>query len=314
MIKKIAVLGAGTMGHTIANTFAMAGYPVNLYESFEKVRETVKDKIRGELEFLVQEEYLKAEDVQATLDRITLFADLKEAVEDVDYVIEATPEILELKQNLFKQLDEYCPARTIFASNTSSLKLGDMGALVSEERKAKLMISHWYNPGHLIPIAELSFFGNMSEEDFDEVYDLYIKAGKQPIKILKDITGMVANRLLHAQAREAFYLMEIGAASADDIDKALKFGPCFRNATTGMLEVADMGGLDVWCAAEDNFFPELSHQEKASDALRGHVAKGELGIKTGKGFFEYPEEKRAQAQEAFQKRLVVQLKASKNYM
>ena len=82
MIKKIAVLGAGTMGHTIANTFAMAGYPVNLYESFEKVRETVKDKIRGELEFLVQEEYLKAEDVQATLDRITLFADLKEAVED----------------------------------------------------------------------------------------------------------------------------------------------------------------------------------------------------------------------------------------
>ena len=314
MINKIAVLGAGTMGHTIANTFAMAGYPVNLYETVDKVRENVKDRIKGELEFLVREDYLRKEEVQPALGRISLFADLKAAVEDADYVIEAVPEILELKQKLFQELDGICPPHTIFASNTSSLKLGDMGALVSEERKAKMMISHWYNPGHLIPIAELSFFGNMSEEDFNDVYELYIKAGKQPIKILKDITGMVANRLLHAQAREAFYLMEIGAASAEDIDKALKFGPCFRNATTGMLEVADMGGLDVWCAAEDNFFPELSHQEKASDAMRAHVEKGELGIKTGKGFFEYPEEKRAQAQEDFQRRLVVQLKASKNYI
>ena len=119
MIKKIAVLGAGTMGHTIANTFAMAGYPVNLYESFEKVRETVKDKIRGELEFLVQEEYLKAEDVQATLDRITLFADLKEAVEDVDYVIEATPEILERSK----------AGRTIMLSQTTrrTARLGVRG-------------------------------------------------------------------------------------------------------------------------------------------------------------------------------------------
>lgn len=314
MIHRISVLGAGTLGHTIANTFAMAGYHVKLYEPYARVRETVKDKMQEELEFLVREDYLKSEDVHKTLDRITLFADLKPAVEEAEYVIEAVPENLELKQKLFKQLDELCPPYTILASNTSSLKLGDMGALVSEARKAKMMISHWYNPGHLIPIAELSFFGNMSEEDFDEVYDLYIRAGKQPIKILKDITGMVANRLLHAQAREAFYLMEIGAASADDIDKALKFGPCFRNATTGMLEVADMGGLDIWCTAEDVLFAALCNADRASDALREHVEKGEFGIKTGKGFYEYSEERRLQAQEAFQKRLVAQLKASKNYI
>ncbi len=313
MIKTIAVLGAGTMGHTIANTFAMHGYPVNLYESFDRVRETVLDKIRGELEFMAAQDYIPEEKVEESISRITLFADLQEAVKDVDYVIEATPENLELKQNILEQLDEFCPAHTIFGSNTSSLKLGDMIAKLPDARKAKTMICHWYNPGHLIPIAELSFFGNMSEDDFNQVYELYEACGKAPIKVLKDIPGMIANRLLHAQAREVFYLNSIGAASPEDIDKALMFGPCFRNATTGMLEVADMGGLDVWTAAEDNFFPALDNSTKANDAMRALVEEGNLGVKTGKGFYDYPEETRGEIVNEFNKRLIVQLKASKNY-
>lgn len=314
MITKVAVLGAGTMGHAIANNLASHGIRVNLFESFDNVRTTVLDRIKGELEILVAEGYFPPENIQDTLDNIELFAELEPAVKDVQFVIEATPEILDLKQSLFEQLDRFCPPETILASNTSSLKLFDMAAKVSEARRAKVMIAHCYNPAHLIPIIELSFFGNMSQEDFDEVQALFLSCEKAPVKVLKDVTGMVANRLLHAQAREAFYLIDQGIAEAEDVDRALMFGPCFRNATTGMLECADMGGLDVWYAAEGNFFPDLADSKVPSETMRRLVEAGHYGIKTGKGFYDYPEEERAKAAEDFNRRLIVQLKASRNYM
>jgi 3-hydroxybutyryl-CoA dehydrogenase len=314
MIKNISVIGAGTMGHAIANVFAMTGYEVSLFDAYDSVRNGVLDKIKSELELMVQEEYIPENKIEETLANITLYSDLAEAVKDADYVIEATPENLELKQNLFKELDALCKPSAIFASNTSSLPLSDMTKYLTDSRKAKTMVCHWYNPGHLIPIAELSYFGNMSEEDFNEVYEMYVKSGKQPVKVLKDIPGLIANRMLHALAREVFTLIEKGVASADDIDKALKFGPGFRSATTGMLEVADMGGLDIWCIVEDNLFKELDNSDKACDLLRSKVENGQLGLKTGKGFFEYPEEVKQNVQNDFIKRLITQLKASKNYI
>lgn len=314
MIKKVAVLGAGTMGHSIANNLASHGVPVNLYESFDNVRETVKDKIKTEIEIMVNEGYFTVDKIQETLDNITLYSELAPAVEGVDFVIEALPEVLELKQDMFKQLDEICKPNVILATNTSSLKLWDIMAKVSEERKNKVMVAHCYNPAHLIPIIELSYFGNMTEEDFAEVKELFERCEKAPVKVLKDVTGMVANRLLHAQAREAFYLIDQGIAEAEDVDKALMFGPCFRNATTGMLECADMGGLDVWYAAEGNFFPDLADTKVPSETMGKLVQEGNLGIKTGKGFFDYPEEKRNKAMEDFNKRLITQLKAARNYV
>lgn len=313
MIKNITVVGAGTMGHGIAHVFSRHGYKVSVYEPFAPVREQAMEKIAGELQFMVDEDYITAGDKETGLKNITLYDNLEDAAKDADYVIEACPEKLELKQELFAQLDQICPVHTVFATNTSSLKLTDMIRHLPKERQKRCMVSHWYNPAYLLPIAELSKFGNMEEDVFQEVYDLYVACEKQPVCVLKDITGMVANRLLHAQAREAFHLVEIGAATAEDVDKALKYGPCFRNATTGMLEVADMGGLDVWLAGEDNMLPALDNSDHACDAMRKLVKEGHLGIKTGKGFFEYPEEVRANAQTEFYKRLIIQLKASKNY-
>lgn len=313
MIKTITVLGAGTMGHGIAHTFSRHGYQVNLYEPFDSVRESAPQKIREELQFMVDEGCITAADRDTGIRNITMFATLEDAARDADYVIEACPEKMELKRQLFAQLDAVCKPTAIFATNTSSLKLSEMIRDLPPERQARCMVSHWYNPAYLIPIAELSKFGNMAEEVFQEVYDLYVACEKQPVRVLKDIPGMVANRILHAQARECFYLAESGAASPEDIDKALKYGPCFRNATTGMLEVADMGGLDVWLAAEDNMFPALCNSDTACDTMRKLVSQGNLGLKSGKGFFTYPEDTADSAQNAFYKRLVVQLKASLQY-
>lgn len=313
MIQKIAVIGAGTMGHGIAHTFSRHGYKVNLYDSFPASLEAAPEKMREELMFMADENYITVDEVEKALENITLFDDLKEAVKDVDYVIEAIPERMELKKQLFKQLDELCPEHTVFATNTSSLKLSEMIEDLPPERQKRCMVSHWYNPAYLIPIAELSKFGNMDDEVFDEVYELYVNSGKKPVKVLKDITGMIANRLLHALAREAFHLVEVGAGDPEDIDNALKFGPCFRNATTGMMEVADLGGLDVWLAGEDNILPALDNSDKACDMLRDQVKANHLGLKNGEGFFKYPKEKAEEVQTDFYKRLVVQLKASANY-
>lgn len=313
MIKNISVIGAGTMGHGIAHVFARAGYKVSLYDAFEACLTDAPQKMREELQFMVDEEYIPQSDVEKALNNISLFNDLEEAVKYADYVIEAIPERMELKKELLANLDKMCPKHTVFASNTSSLKLSEMIADLPEERQALCMISHWYNPAYLLPIAELSKFGNMDEAVFQQVYDLYVNSGKKPVCVLKDITGMIANRLLHAQAREAFHLVEIGAGNPEDIDNALKYGPCFRNATTGMLEVADMGGLDIWLAAHDNIFPALDNSERGCQAIRDLVEGGDLGLKSGKGFFEYSEEEKKRTQNAFYKRLITQLKASANY-
>lgn len=313
MIQKIAVIGAGTMGHGIALVFARHGYPVSLYESFDQVRNAVLGQIRKELEFMVDEGAMEADEVEKTLANITLYGELEPAVQDADFVIEAIPERLELKKELFAQLDRLCPAHTVFASNTSSLPLKEMVEDLPDARKARAMVCHWYNPPHLIPIAELSCFGNMDEAVFQDVYDLHVSAGKRPVRVLKDIPGLIANRMLHAMAREVFHLLEIGAASAEDIDAALKFGPGFRAATTGILEAADMGGLDVWCACEDNLFRELDRSERACGALRDNVQQGKLGLKSGEGFFDYPEEERETVKNEFNKRLLTQLKASQAY-
>lgn len=313
MIQNISIIGAGTMGHGIAHVFARHGYHVDLYEPFEQVRLAAPQKMREELQFMADEAYIPQSDVEKALSNITIHDDLEKAVCNADYVIEACPEKMELKQELFAKLDQMCPAHTIFATNTSSLNLSEMIKDLPPQRQARCMVSHWYNPAYLLPIAELSCFDGMDKEAFDEVYELYVRSEKQPVRVLKDIPGMIANRLLHAQAREAFYLMEIGAASPEDIDKALKYGPCFRNATTGMLETADMGGLDIWCATEDNMFPTLNNSDKACDAMRALVEDGNFGIKTGKGFFTYPEEVRDETQKAFYKRLITQLKASQTY-
>ena len=313
MIKNIAVLGGGTMGHGVAETFAMHGFTVNLYSRSEKTRIKAKESIKLELEFAAENGLIDASQIDEIINNIYFTGDLREAVENADYVIECTSEVLELKQNLFKEVDEYCKKETIFATNTSSLALNEIIKVLPEERQKKCMVNHWYNPAHLMPIAELSYFGNTDEETYKEVEELYIKAGKRTVKVLKDVPGLVANRIQQAVAREVFSLIEMKVAEPNDIDKALKFGPAFRYATTGQLEVADMGGLDIWCTVGDNLLSVMDNRKEANPILREKVAEGKLGLKSGEGFFNYPPEKATEMKNEFNKRLIIQLKTSKNY-
>jgi 3-hydroxybutyryl-CoA dehydrogenase len=314
MIENIAVLGAGTMGHGIAASFAMYGYDVNLYEPDEKRRQIVKDEIKKELEMLEEEELIKSENVQKALERIRLFSDLENAVKDRDYVIEAAPEDLELKQEIFKQLDMLCSKNTILASNTSSFKLDEITNKVCEERKKRVMISHWYNPAHIMPLVELSFFGNMPEDIYKEVEQLYKSIDKQIVKVLKDIPGLVANRIQQGVAREVFSLIEMGVAAPEDIDKALKFGPAFRYATTGQLEIADFGGLDIWCIVGDNLLKVMDNSTCANPLLKQKVKEGKLGLKSGEGFYKYSISEIDKIKKKYMKKLIHQLKASKFYI
>ncbi|MBQ3438335.1 MAG: 3-hydroxyacyl-CoA dehydrogenase family protein [Fusobacterium sp.] len=313
MIKKIAVLGAGTMGHGIAEIFAMYKYDVNLYDPFEQTLKNVKKIIGEELEFLAKNNYIEENEVKETLSRITLFSNFEEAVKDVDFAIEATLEKIELKQELFESLDKICKKDTILASNTSSLQLSDMISKVSEERKKYCMLNHWYNPAHLMPLVELSYFGNMPDEIFVEVEKLYKNINKVTIKILKEIPGLVANRIQQGVAREVFSLIENNIASSEDIDKALMFGPAFRYATTGQLEVADLGGIDIWCIVGDNLLKEMDNSQNANNLLREKIKENKLGIKTGEGFFKYNEEDKLKVKNDFFKRLLTQLKVSEEY-
>lgn len=312
MIKNIAVLGAGTMGASVAENFAIYGYKVNLFDINQNQLDLARDEIKKDLELLKQEDLLENKSISEILNNIQYFTDMESTVKECDFITESIPENLELKQNTFKSLDDICPPKTIFASNTSTLRLSDMMSLVSESRKKRMMITHYYNPAHIMPIVELSYFENLSEDVYKEVEQLFKSINKQPVKVKKEVAGLVANRIQMAIAREVFSIIEKGIADPADIEKALKFGPAFRYATTGQLEVTDMGGLDIWKISSDNLFPDISNSTETNAVLKEKVQNGKLGVKTGEGFFKYDAE--VIEREKFKKRLIHQLKASEFYM
>lgn len=314
MIKKIAVVGAGTMGHGIAEAFAMHGYNVNLFDASIDILVKVKDTIKSELKILEEEEIINYKKIEEILDRITLFENLKDAVKDRDYIIEAVPEKIELKQELFNKLDGWCPNHTIITSNTSSLKLSEIIKGISNERKPKCMVTHWYNPAYIMPIAELSFFGQTSKETYQLVESIYQSIGKQTVKVLKDIPGLVANRIQQGVAREVFSLIEMGVASPEDIDKALKFGPAFRYVLSGQLEIADFGGLDIWCTVGNNLLSVMDNSTCANKLLKEKVQEGCLGVKAAKGFYNYENVDLEEIKKKYTKKLITQLKTSEKYI
>ncbi|MCY8937318.1 3-hydroxyacyl-CoA dehydrogenase family protein [Peribacillus frigoritolerans] len=287
MIKKIAIIGSGVMGSGIAQSFAVSGYFVTINDIKEELLYHAQNRISENLSLLMEEGALTDREKQGALANITYSVDLEGAVRDADFIIEAIPEVIELKLNLYQQLEDIIKPDAIVASNTSTFPISQLMEKASFAER--MVITHFFNPGHLVPLVEIVQHDETKPEIVKTTMDLMRKIGKSPILLKKEIAGFIANRLQTALMREAFYLLKEGVADAEDIDTAITAGPGFRWAFTGPIEIADFGGLDTWQRVFDNVSPVLDQSKEAPDLIRDLVAEGKLGTKSGEGIFTYEE-------------------------
>lgn len=287
MIKKIAIIGSGVMGSGIAQSFAVSGYYVTINDIKEELLYHAQNRISENLSLLMEEGALTDREKQGALANITYSVDLEGAVRDADFIIEAIPEVIELKLNLYQQLEEIIKPDAIVASNTSTFPISQL--MEKASFADRMVITHFFNPGHLVPLVEIVQHDETRPEIVKTTMDLMRKIGKSPILLKKEIAGFIANRLQTALMREAFYLLKEGVADAGDIDTAITAGPGFRWAFTGPIEIADFGGLDTWQRVFDNVSPVLDQSKEAPDLIRDLVAEGKLGTKSGEGIFTYEE-------------------------
>ena len=280
--KKICVLGSGTMGHGIAQVCAQAGYQVNLWDIKDELVESGISRIRKFLSSSVERRKMTQDEADPTLSRIKGTTDLEEAAEDVDLVIEAVVEDIDIKKDLFRKLDQICPDHTIFASNTSSLSVTEM-AMVTK-RPDRFTGMHWFNPPQLMRGIEVVRTERTSPETLEAMVSLCKELGKEP-GICKDSTGFIVNRLLQIWYNESLNMFDEGIAEPQDIDTALKEAYNFR---MGPFELRDMVGLDVALAVgEAHYQGFMREQFKPPRCLVMKVKAGDLGRKTGRGFYEY---------------------------
>lgn len=284
-IKKIAVIGAGLMGHGIGMTYALAGYSVVLNDFSGSILDNAVDHIRHNLETFYENGLIEKEDISRALSLVSTTTDLEKAARDADFVTEAIVEDVEAKKKLFHSLDRLCPPHAILASNTSSLLISEFGA--GTRREDKQVITHWFNPPHIVPVVEIVRSSKTSDQTVETAYALLKKARKFPVKVLKEIPGFLVNRVQSAAIREVWSLWEQGVASVEDIDLAIKGSFGFRLASLGPLQICDLGGLDLWYRVGQNLMKVINSSTEPSPAVKEKVERGDLGLKTGKGFYSY---------------------------
>jgi len=285
-IQQVAVIGAGIMGHGFAQVFAQKGFPVFLYDIDKEILKKASLRISANLDTFIQHGIIRQKEKKAALEKIATTTDLKVAVGRADFVLEAIPEIMDLKKEVFTKLDQLAPPHTILASNTSGLSITEIGAVT--HRPEKTIITHGGNPPHIIPVIEIVRGEKTSDETAELTYRLMRKLGKQPVRLLKEVPGFLFNRLQFALYREALHCLEAGVATAEDIDLVVKAGYGFRLPVLGPLETSDFGGLDTFYRICQNLWPELSDVKSPPALLKKLVEGGKLGVKTGEGFYRYP--------------------------
>jgi 3-hydroxybutyryl-CoA dehydrogenase len=281
-MQNISVIGAGIMGHGIAQMAALAGYNVVLRDINHDMLEKGLQNIDRSLNLMIKSEKITETEKEECLQRIQLKTDLYESVKESDLVIEAIPEVLSLKQELFQQLDEICPPETILATNTSQLSVTLIGSNVI--RKEKIIGTHFFNPVPVMKLVEIIKGLETSEETLQTVQTFCHTIGKETVVCKKDTPGFITTRLLLAQRAEAFRLYEEGVATIEDIDKAMRLA--FKHPM-GPFQLADLAGLDTGLKALTSMEENYGERFKSPTYLRQMVALGYLGKKKGKGFYEY---------------------------
>ena len=287
-VKKVGVIGAGTMGHGIAQAYAQEGYPVTITDAAKSALTGVEDRIKSNLGTLAREGLIPEKELENIMGRITVVDNLENAVRDADLVTEAVFEDLPTKTGIFHEMEKFCSPECLLASNTSSFPMTQISSQMEKPERA--IVTHWMNPPYLVPLVEVVPGEKTSEETCKTAHEILVKIKKVPVKVQKEILGFLVNRIQSAMNREVYHLVEVGAASAEDIDRAVVTSLGFRLAFLGPLLVRDLAGLDVECKVADTILPVLDSSTQPNRLLKDMVDRGDYGTKTGKGFFSYTPE------------------------
>ena len=290
-IKNIAVIGAGMMGPGISLVFAEKGLNVILFDLCKEILPQAVNSVRTSLSQMAENGIMAKEDIEPTILRVKTAESLEYAIKDADLVIEAVTEKLELKQNLFRQMDSMCGPDVILATNTSVISITEIAS--RSKNRSRILGTHFWNPPHLIPLVEVIKASDTSNHVMDRTVNLLTYVGKKPVRVKKDVPGFLANRLQHALWREAISIVENGIADAAEVDEAIKNSFGLRLPVLGPLENADLVGLDLTLAIHDYVLNNIEDSHYSSSLLKQKVESGELGIKTGKGFQEWSDERTA---------------------
>jgi 3-hydroxybutyryl-CoA dehydrogenase len=281
---RIGVLGAGLMGHGIAQVFARAGHAVSIYDPVAASLDQVRTRIAANLRNLGDDE--------SAAERVQPCTDLAEAVRDADFVVEAAPEDLAVKRKLFGEVEGLVRPDTILASNTSVIPIT---AIMQDLReRSRALGTHWWNPPFLVPLVEVIGTQWTSRAAIDWTMVLHAAAGKKPAHVKKDVPGFIGNRLQHALWREAIALVEHGICDAETVDTVIKAAFGRRLAVLGPLENADLVGTDLTLAIHKTVLPAIDARPAPSPYLERLVAEGKLGFKSGEGFRAWTPEQQAE--------------------
>ena len=283
-IRNITIVGAGTMGHSLAQAFAQEGYSVWLTDTREEVLVQARKLIASNLQTMVETGLLDRSRQAAVLHRVLTTTKIEDAGRHADFVIEAISEDAAAKQELFHTLDTICPRGAILASNTSYL---DIFKFVETNRPDKVLITHWFAPPHIVPLVEIVRGPETSQETVDRVKTLLIDVGKKPLVISKFLPGFIANRLQSALTNEVLHLLDNGYATPEDIDAAAKASFGLRIPILGLLKRMDYAGLDLVRKILSNAVYEPPPRRTRSMTVDQLVSLGKLGVKTGGGYYEY---------------------------
>lgn len=281
--KRIAVIGSGTMGHGIAQTFASYGYDTVVIDVKEEALKVARKMVASNVEVMLESEYITREQADRTARHLSYSTEYAAAA-DADFVVEAVPEVPEIKAAVFASLDKTCRADAVLASTTSAMNVYDIVKVSHPER---VLIAHFNNPSHVIPLVEVVAGPSTPADLLDDVRALLRSVGKAPAVLSRYVPGFIVNRLTAALLRECSYLVDKGFASAEDVDTAFKANQGLKASFEGPLELMDYIGWDVAAGVGKIIYPFLCDDKQPSPMALKMMQAGALGIKTGKGLKDY---------------------------
>lgn len=285
-IKTIANVGTGTMGHAIALQFALAGYPVHLVGRGEASLDKSMKAIQADAEELADAGLLHTGDsVDDVLARISQFADYASGVADVDFVIESVAENLDIKKSVWAEVEHAAPKDAILSTNTSGLSPTALQSVMGHPER--FVVAHFWNPAQLMPLVEVVPGEKTDPHVVDVTFDLMTKIGKKPAKLNKEALGFIGNRLQMAVLREEFHIIQEGIADAATVDDVMKYSLGRRWNLVGPIASIDLGGLDVFYNISTYLFDDMDNGTGPNLLLAEKVKSGNLGAKTGQGFFSW---------------------------